>query len=65
MSRQDYVRLHVKNPYPFQIAMKLELSLDRFSKNVECEISRKTRPVGAELFHRGGRTQMTKLIVAF
>jgi len=38
---------------------------DRFSKNPEIPNFRKIRPVGAKLFHAGGRTDVTKLIVAF
>ena len=39
--------------------------LDRFSKNTLKPNSVKIHPVGAELFHTDGRTEMTKLIVAF
>jgi len=39
--------------------------LDRFFKNNEMWNFMKVRPVGAELFHSGGRTDMTKLIVVF
>ena len=38
---------------------------DRFSKNPQISNFMKIRPVGAELFHADGRTDMTKLIVAF
>jgi hypothetical protein len=43
--------------------MKLEL-IDRFSKNKKTSNLMKTSPVGAELFHVDGQTDMTKLIVA-
>ena len=39
--------------------------LDRFSKNIQKPNFVKFHPVGAELFHTDGRTEMTKLIVAF
>jgi hypothetical protein len=39
--------------------------LDWFSKNTQTSNFMKIRPVGAELFHADGRTDMTKLIVAF
>jgi hypothetical protein len=46
--------------------MKLEF-VNRFSKNRPTEISNlmKIRPVGAELLHEDGQTDMTKLTVAF
>jgi len=39
--------------------------LNRFSKNTQILNFMKIRPVGAELSHADGRTDMTKLIVAF
>jgi hypothetical protein len=39
--------------------------LDRFSKNTQIPNFMKIRPVGDELFHADGRTDMTKIIVAF
>jgi len=39
--------------------------LDIFSKNICLSHCTKIRPVGAELFHADGRTDMTKLTVAF
>jgi hypothetical protein len=48
--------------------MKLDF-LDRFSKNTQVSNFIKILPLGAELFHADGRTNvqtdMTKLIVAF
>jgi len=44
--------------------MKLEIS-HQFSKNTLKSNFMKIRPVGAELFHADGRTDMTKLIVVF
>ena len=49
--------------------MKLEFSRQIFEKNTKISDFMKIRPVGAELFHTDGqtdgRTDMTKLIVAF
>jgi len=39
--------------------------LDRFSKNNQISNFTKIRPVGAELFHADGRTNMMQLTVAF
>jgi len=39
--------------------------LDGFTKNPQISNSKKIRPVGAELFHADGRTDTTKLTVAF
>jgi len=44
--------------------MKLDF-LDSFSTNIQTPNFVKIRPVGAELFHADGQTDMTKLIVAF
>jgi hypothetical protein len=44
--------------------MKLEF-IDSFLKNTQTPNFMKSRPVGAELFHTDGRTDMAKLIVAF
>jgi hypothetical protein len=50
--------------YSCQILIKLEYSR-RFTKNTQISNFIKIRPVGAELFHADGRTDMTKLMVAF
>jgi hypothetical protein len=39
--------------------------LDGFSKNAQISNFMKIPPVGAELIHADGRTDMTKLIVVF
>jgi len=39
--------------------------LNRFSKNTQISNFMKIRPVGAELFHADGQTDMTEPIVAF
>jgi hypothetical protein len=39
--------------------------LGRFAKNTQISNLMKIHPVGAELFDEDGRTDMTKLIVAF
>jgi hypothetical protein len=49
--------------------MKHQFSYQFLSKNTQKSTFMKFRPVGAEMFHvgvrAGGRTDMTKLIVAF
>jgi hypothetical protein len=39
--------------------------LGSFSKNTQMSNFMKIRPVGAELYHQDGHTDMTKLIVAY
>ena len=51
--------------YSCQISMKLEFSLSRFSKNTQMSNFMNMRPVAGELFRADGRTDMTRLIVAF
>ena len=61
--------------FPFKVSVILVRFLwnlnflDRFSKNTQILISRKIRPLRAELFHADGRkdrcTDVTKLIDAF
>jgi len=52
--------------YSFQVLNKLEFSRQSFEKYQKPKLT-KIRPVGAELFHASGRTDMTKLkpIAAF
>jgi hypothetical protein len=53
-------------PYYCKILIKINLYfLDRFPKYGQMSNFMKIRPVGAELFHADGRTDMTKLRVAF
>ena len=62
---KKYIGLHVKYPL-FIVRFHWNLNfLDSFSKNTHISNFMKIRPVGAELFHADGRTDMTKLIVAF
>jgi hypothetical protein len=41
------------------------MKLDRFSEKAEISNFIKIRPMGGELFHTDGQTDMTKLTVAF
>ena len=50
--------------YFCQILMPLSL-LDRFAKNTQTSNFMKILPVGAELFHAYGQTDMMKLTVSF
>jgi len=45
--------------------MTLEFSWQSFEKNPQISNFMKIHPVGAELFHAAGRTEMMKLIVTF
>jgi hypothetical protein len=45
--------------------MKLEFPDKFYKKNAQTSSYIKIRPVGAELFHADGQTDMTKLTVAF
>jgi len=50
----------------FPVMLQLNLnSVDIFLKNTEISNFMKIRPVGAELFHANGRTDMAKLTVTF
>jgi hypothetical protein len=59
-----YNGLHAQYPLFLSAFQETWDFLDRFS-NTQISSFMKIRPVGAELFHVGGRTVMTKLIVAF
>ena len=56
--------LHVKYSLLLSDFDKNMNFLNRLSKNPQISNFMKIRPVGAELFHADGRTDMTKLIVA-
>jgi len=43
--------------------MELQFSLGRFSKNTQISNFVKLCPVGAELYHADGQTDMTKLLI--
>jgi hypothetical protein len=57
--------LHVKYPLFLSDLMKFEFFSGRFSKNAQISNLMKIHQVGSELFHVDGRTDMTKLSVAF
>ena len=57
--------LHVKYPLFLSDFNKILILSTDFLKKAQVLSFVKTRPVGAELFHADGRTDMTKLIVAF
>jgi len=59
-----FIGLHVKYPLFFFDSMKFDF-LDRFWKTTQILNFKKIRGVGAKLFHANGRTDRTKLIVAF
>ena len=56
-------RLHIKCPLFLSDFNETCIFPDRFVKNTSYFI--KILPVGAELFHADGRTDMTKVIVAY
>jgi len=59
-----HVGLHVKYQL-FLSDFNETIFFDIFWKNTQIPNFMKIPPVGAELFHEDGRTDMTKLIVAF
>ena len=59
-----YIGLHVKCPLSGQILIKIELSRQFFGKYSNITFM-KTLPLETESFHADGRTDMSKLIVAF
>jgi hypothetical protein len=58
-------RRHVKYPLFLSDFNETWIFLDRFSKKSQISRFTKMRPVGAELIHADGQTNMTKLIVVF
>ena len=62
--RKMYIVLHVKYRLFLSDLMKLDF-IDSFSKNIQISNFVKIRPLAAELFNADGRTDLTKLIVAF
>ena len=58
-----YIALHVKYPLFLSDFNQTRILTD-FSKNTQISNLTKTPPVGAELFHGDGQTDMTKLTVA-
>jgi hypothetical protein len=61
---KKYVGLHVKCPLSCSIIWNV-IFFDSYSKNLQISNFMKICPVGAELFHVDGWTDMMKLIVAF
>jgi hypothetical protein len=62
---KDMYRSSCKAPF-FLVKFELILNfLDRFSRNPQISNFIKIHPVEAKLFHSDGRTDMTKLMVAF
>ena len=60
-----YIGLHVKYPLFLSDFDETWIFSTDFRKILKTSNSMKIRPVGAELFHADGQTDMTKLIVAF
>jgi len=60
-----YIGLHVKYPLFLPGFNDTWIFSTDFQKILKSQISWKICPVGAELFHANGRTDMTKLKVAF
>jgi hypothetical protein len=60
-----YIRLHEKYPLFLYDFSETLIFIDRFSKNPQMSNFMKIVLLGAELFHADGRTDVTKLIVAF
>jgi len=54
-----------ETPVIFATLMKLDIFFYIFWKNSQISSFMKIRPVGAQLFHTDGETDMTKLTVAF
>jgi hypothetical protein len=60
-----YIGLHTKYPLFSTDFDETWIFSTDFSKNTQMSNFMKIRPVGAELFHADGRTDMKKLIVVF
>jgi hypothetical protein len=58
-------RLHIKYPLFLSYFNYLRIFSTDFRKSLGIPSFIKIRPVGAELFHADGETNMTKIIVAF
>jgi len=54
-----YVDVQVKFPLLFSDFNQISNFLDKFSKNTQMPNFVKIRPVGVELFHADGQTDMT------
>ena len=59
-----YISLHVKYPL-FLLDCNETNCLERISKNTQLSNFMKIRPVGTEVFHADGQTDMTTLIIPF
>jgi len=62
--KKIYVGLHVKYPLFLSDLMKSDVSRPSFEKDANIKFH-ENRSGGAELFHADGRTDLTKLKVAF
>ena len=60
-----YIGLHVKYPLFLPDFNETLIFLTEFRKNTRISNFIKIHPVRAELFHADGRTDMTKLTIAF
>ena len=60
-----YIGLRVKYPLFLTDFNETWVFSTDFSKNTQMSTFMKIRPVGAELFHADGLTDMTKMTVAF
>jgi hypothetical protein len=65
MIKKKYIGLHVKYPLFLSDFNDTWNFVGRFSKNTQISIFMRIHPVTGKLSHAEGRTDMTKLIVAF